>query len=165
MATPFATSAQVEASGSTQITDLIAGASAYIRRVAGWHIFPVVSEVVFVDGFGGSTLLLPTGHLVEEPTVKIDGQEVTDFDWTESGVLERFSGWPRRRRGIEVEMEHGYEEVPELQSLVVSLVKTAIARPSGVTSHANGGMSQVFGTPGGVMLMEPELEIVRRFKL
>ena len=137
------------------LAELLA-ASAAVRRWAGWHITPVVTDTVTVNGHGGHGLNLPTMRLVELVEVverrRGKGQVWTPVDLdplttgveaAAAGYLYRDQCWPARLAGVRVTMRHGYEpdEVPELASLVAVMVARGLVNPTGVSSATVGGLS------------------------
>lgn len=88
-----------------------------IRHEANWHIAPVRTETVTLDGPETQYLVLPTRRLVEVTEVRdvsgdtpvvLDGYRVN----TRTGILYRRTGWPCGTFVLEVDMEHGYAAVP-----------------------------------------------------
>lgn len=153
---------------------LMEGASAAIRRYAGWHIAPVVRETVTVtDHYGGGRLdvLVPSGRVREVTAVRVDGRAVRDFAWDSSGAI--WAGWlsagPHR---IEVDLEHGYHvsEVPDLAAVVVQVSAVALSSPKGATRERAGQVSidwaqTAVGVAGGLSLLARDLAIVDAFRL
>jgi hypothetical protein len=86
-----------------------------IRREAGWHIAPSVTETLTLDSEGGPLLVLPTLYLTAVT-------EVRDMTGSEPQVL---TGWRLSRKGllsgcwfpagfsaVEVDVTHGYDACP-----------------------------------------------------
>lgn len=103
-------------------------ALASARALCGWHIAPLVSHTVTLDGDGSRLLLLPTLRLVSVESVKNDGAIVTGFEQSTSGML-RLSGgcWSRKLGGIEVTFMHGFDELP---ADIAGVVLSAASRPA-----------------------------------
>lgn len=108
-----------------------------IRGYCGWHIAPVVTETVTVDGSGTWEQLLPTLRLVALNSITNDGAAVLDPEWSTSGIVR--GAWTRRYRGVVANMTHGYSEWPaELLSLAGDAVAAAgRGGVSSVTSRAH----------------------------
>ncbi|QDH48912.1 head-tail adaptor [Arthrobacter phage Gisselle] len=180
--TDFATPAQLEdftkgaiLSTDPRAADAIKAVTQSIRREAGWHIGPAVEgHSVTLDGPGGPTLVLPTQKLKElvsltELGVSLD---VDALDWSEIGLVQRTDrcSWTNRYRKIVVVMDHGYDELAQLQFLTCSLVARGLASPMGATREQAGAMSINWGTvqqgvSGGMIPTEYEREVMNSYKL
>jgi hypothetical protein len=98
---------------------LVKAAGESVRRDAGWHIAPEVTETLVLDSEGGRQLFLPTlrdalSAVVEVRDVSGSTPKVLD-GWRLAGsaaVLHRAGGWPQGLGVIEVELTHGYEACP-----------------------------------------------------
>lgn len=93
-----------------------------IRGYCRWHIAPLaVDDVMVVDNsFGRRVLALPTRRVTAVGSVvDRDGADIEDFEWSQSGVLERAVGWPTGLRAVTVTLTHGFEEVPPAIRAVV----------------------------------------------
>lgn len=178
---PIATKEAVEAwtqgniaGDDPRLALLMAGASAAIRRHAGWHIAPVVRDTITVtDHYGGGRLdvLIPSGRLRDVTAVRVDGRAVTGFAWDEAGAVWAgcLSAGPHR---VEVDLEHGYHlsEVPDLASVVVQVSALAVSSPTGATRERAGQVSVDWaqtsvGVAGGLALLDRDLAIVDRYRL
>lgn len=152
---PLASPAQVEATtkgklkaDDLRVTDALAAVSRSIRRRAGWHIFPVVTaHTLVLDGPGGAVLSLPTLKLITLTSITDDG---TVLDPTadlrvsrETGLLKKRSGahWSSHYGSINVVMDHGEDEVPDLANLCIKLVARGLASPMGATREQAGALS------------------------
>lgn len=114
--------------------DSWAAAVEAIRGYCGWHIAPVVTEDVVLNGDGGDVLFLPTMRLVSLTAVTSDGTAATDLEWSESGMV-RGHRWSSKFRGIAATMTHGHDEwPPELAALANDIVKAASREGSSMTS-------------------------------
>jgi hypothetical protein len=88
-----------------------------IRDYCGWHIAPTTTETVTVDGSGLATLFLPSLHVLAVSAVLDAGVAlVQDLDYwlRPGGVLVRSNlvGWTGRLGGVQMEITHGFAEVP-----------------------------------------------------
>lgn len=111
-----------------------------IRREAGWHIAPEVTETLIVDSIGGRILILPTLHLVSVSQVRDgDGSVLTGWRMSKRGMLSRSSGWPAGFGAVEVDVVHGHKTCPaELLPVVASRAQRR------VRSESIGGRSVTF---------------------
>lgn len=115
--------------------DAWADAVAKVRGYCGWHIAPVVTEDIVLDGPGGPVVALPTLRLVDLVSITDDGSAVTDPEWSRSGIVRRYH-WTHKYRGITATIEHGYDAWPDdLTQATLELVNApTTARVSSVTS-------------------------------
>lgn len=88
------------------------------RRYCGWHVSPVRSETVVIDGPGGCVLDLPTRKLSALTSVSESGAALTvsALDWSADGPhgarVQKQSGarWSNRYRSISAVITHGFTE-------------------------------------------------------
>lgn len=126
-----------------------------IRAHCGWHVAPIITETLELDGSGGTTLLLPSQRVRSLVKVTNNGNDVTDEVRysRRAGILTLASGWSTEVGSISVELEHGYEvdEVPDVAALIVSLTKRA-SDGGLVAQQSIGGASVRYttGRDGGV---------------
>lgn len=86
-----------------------------IRGYCGWHIAPVVTETIKVDGSGGGLLFLPTRRLLSVTSVTNKGEAVADSDltWSSRGTLRGKRAWSMDGYdAVELTIQHGYEDFP-----------------------------------------------------
>ncbi len=109
-----------------------------LRDYCGWHIAPVVTEEVILDGPGCGILTLPTQRLVGIENVTNDGRpvEVASSDWSRTGIVR--GSWTGSFRGVMAVITHGYEDWPaDLLGVLVELAtESGQARVSQVTNRA-----------------------------
>ena len=105
-----------------------------IRDICGWHIAPVLTHTLTLDGPGTATLLLPSTHVTAVTTVTEDGTALAadQWEWSEVGMLRRRSGvWTERWRGIKVTLTHGYDQAPPgILGIILDVVADAGAPPA-----------------------------------
>ena len=144
-----------------------------VRSYCGWHVAPVETETVVLDGPGGKTLYLPTHHVQAIISVHNDGLDVTgSVDVSPLGILELKDGrWTRRLGGVVVEFSHGYalEDVADVAGVISRLAKRAAAAAGNITSQAAGTMRVNYGTvnglPAGVDLFSTDKDLLARYKM
>ena len=154
-------------------TDWRAAAVLAVRRYCGWHVAPVFEETVTLDGSGQSALILPTKRLVRLVTVVEDGTEldVSTLEASQTGIVRKPKGpWTRKLGGIEVTMEHGYEEYDDLVAVVDTVAARARATGAGVVQQGAGPFSVRRGTgaDGGVLsvpLLQSEKDLLQPYRL
>lgn len=152
---------------------LLAAAEAAVRAYCGWHIAPVRTEDVVVNGSGGQVLGLPTMLLETVNTITEDGATVavSDVSWSRVGYLHRTQPWTSSLRGVTANITHGYDDVPaEVRAVVLSVAARAVVSPDGVVRQQVGGVSVTFSqngfnVAGGVALLDHERAALDRYRL
>lgn len=160
-----------------RVAQALAAVSRSIRRRAGWHIFPLVTaHTLVLDGPGGAVLSLPTLKLVTLTSVTDDG---TVLDPTadlrvsrETGLLKKRDGssWSSHYGSVNVVMDHGEEEVPDLANLALKLVARGLASPMGATREQAGALSVNWsmttqGVAGGIVPTADERSLMDSYVL
>jgi len=134
----------------------VAYASGRVRDYCHWHVYPAVDDTITVDAEGGSLLLLPSlkvNSVTSVVEVGADGTETTlvfrdDYSWSPKGILARVGRWPCRFQSVRVEMNHGYDELPDaLAEVVVSVAKRMPAQQATVTQRMVGSEQVMYGSP------------------
>lgn len=109
-------------------------AKARARRYCGWHVSPVQSQTITLDGDGGMYLFLPTLKVVTLTSVTVDGEALSLVDDVKQlaetpGVLVRegYGRWPCGFSNISVVLTHGYTqyEAQDWREAVLRLVDQA----------------------------------------
>ncbi len=150
-------------------------ASASIRNSR--RLFTAVSgDVVQVDTYGGTSLLLPRNRLpvtsvalVEELSgadyVTVDSSE---YDWSSDGYVTRsWSSWSCRPKGARVTYSHGYDSTPrDVAGVCLAVAKRLYDQPDGgggVQSEQLGDHHVTYFANTGVILPNEE-EILRAYE-
>lgn len=143
-----------------------------VRGYCGWHVFPRRSETLTVQGSGAKVLYLPTMAVADVIAVSEEGEELPPnaYEWAECGTLRKRVGcWTSAYRGVEVELVHGLDAVPAVDSIVLSMVKRAASNPTGLSSMTVGGRSEGYFSYGGVagafMPMAQEYAVLDAYRL
>lgn len=144
-----------------------------IRTECGWHVAPIITEELVLDGPGGTALLVPSKRVRSIISAVSDGRDVTaDVKFSRrAGVLTLASGWSCDVGSIELTIEHGYaiEEVDDVAALVVTLTKRAATSGSIVQqSIGSASVKLAVGRDGsvpGVPLLESEKTILDAHRL
>jgi len=98
------------------------------RRYVGWHVSPVKSETIELDGPGGRVLSLPTLNLtaVTEVTELGEAVDLDSVDWSrrKGTITKRYGRWSGRDGSIEATVTHGFTEAEaaDWRSAIVKLV-------------------------------------------
>jgi hypothetical protein len=122
-----------------------AAANAAVRAYCGWHVAPVVTETVTLDGSGTNLMFLPTLHLVDLVSIVNDGETVEDPEWSAVGVVR--GTWTTKFRGVVATMEHGHTVCPPEILAVLTEIATSDL-PGSATSLASGPYKVGFGSTG-----------------
>jgi hypothetical protein len=152
--------------------DDLAAAEAVVRKYCGWHIAPVIIEDLVLDGSGTSSLFIKSLRLVNVTSAVVDGTvlDTSTLEWSEAGFLRIPGAWPDKLRSVRLTIEHGFDEVPDVASVVRSIAARAGASPAGVLREQAGAvsltMSQVApGVAGGVVLMDHERRMLDKYRV
>lgn len=135
-------------------------AEARVRRFCGWHVAPIATSELVLDGRGGRRLLLPTGRIVSVANVRSDGDDVSGrvrFS-NEVGALELDGGsWSRRYGGVTLSLTHGWapEDVPEVQAIILATAKRSLDGAGLYVQQAIGSASVTYASEGGVPIGAP----------
>jgi hypothetical protein len=124
-------------------SEVWAAACAAVRAYCGWHVAPVVTEDVVLDGNGSSLLTLPTLRLTDL-TITNDGTLVTDPEWSQAGMVRTSGCWTSKFRGISATMTHGFETCPD-EVLQVAKDMAAAASRVGASGMVAGPYQVQYG--------------------
>ena len=96
-----------------------------------------------LDGTGAATLWLPTLALVPGSLSIVDDGRTylaADLEVSARGIVRKVGGgrWSRRLGGIAVTMTHGFEDAPDFDEAVLSLVDRQSRVPAGGRPSAVG---------------------------
>ena len=152
---------------------LLAGASAAVRRFCGWHITPVLTQTMTLDGPGGADLELATLNLEGIVSVVELGQalDVTALEWSRLGNIRHPRGcWSSRYRSIVVSIRHGFDDAADVQQIVLQVSASALSSPMGVTREQAGQVAVQWattapGVSGGVSLLQRDLDVLALYRL
>lgn len=146
-------------------------ATASVRSFCGWHVTPVISESLVLDGSGDDVLQLPSRHVTSVESVTDDGVLV-DVDWSADGLLRRKDGrcWTRRYGAVSVDLTHGHTDAADIAGVIVGIASRAATNPSGnVVNQRAGTQSFTLATVGGasasIPLLATEKELLEPYRL
>lgn len=175
MAELSATSPIVGANTATDDAFWLNAAHQAVRRECGWHVAPVITETLVLDGRGGKTLLLPSQRVLEILEVLNDGKDVTEkVKYSRrSGVATLDSGWSCDVGAIRVQLKHGYtlEDAADVAGVIAAVKKRASTAAFGAVveqSIAGARVRYNTGQDGGVLsvpLLESEKATLAHYKL
>lgn len=159
--------------------DILSGATLALQRLAGWHIAPIQTDTLLLDGASVGDIL----HLPSLAVRSIDAISSTwwgtttvfdlaEVEWSANGNVRRRYGacWPEGFRNISVTFTHGYDEVPDLKQIVLQVSAQALSSPTGATREQAGQVSMQWattapGVAGGLSLLERDLETLAAYRL
>lgn len=142
-------------SGDVRISSGIAAASLALRNYCGWHLTgPLTCKISWTATNLGIirhgrdiTIQLPTRFLSAVDSVKVAGEEFTDFTFQTNGLLTLYDVHIRNRRDIvEVEYTAGISDASAVKDLIAQMVTLPLAKSYGVTSEAAGGVSITYNS-------------------
>lgn len=151
----------------------LSAAQAAVRRECGWHVAPVITRTVRLNGFGGTRLMLPTLHVTDISSFRIAGAEhVQDIAYGSNGLVRLLHGLllPDMPGSIDVTMTDGYpaEEVPDVIAVMLAAAKRG-GMASGIvkTQSVNGStVTYLSGSePLGIPLFESEKRTLAKYRL
>lgn len=154
------------------LTDRLEAAERMVRDYCEWHIAPVITQTLILDGSGATSLFIPSLRVLDVTECKIRGVDidVTDLEWSADGFLRRAQGWPNRLRSVELTIEHGFASVPGIAEIVKEIASRAGSAVGGRTRESAGGVNITNalvapGVSGGVVLMGHEKAALDRYRL
>lgn len=142
--------------------DVDPGVQALIRGYCGWHVAPVITETITVDGPGNDVLCLPTLRLLDLTDVLNDTTPVTP-EWSQAGFARR-CWWTGKLRGVTATLTHGYEYCP-LEVVAVGRRLTQTAATASGASIRVGAVSISGGQVDGSGLDPYCSAILDRYRL
>jgi hypothetical protein len=114
---------------------LLSAALVAARRWCGWHVTPVQTDTLVLDGPGGRVLRLPTLALESITSIDDDGTVCVPADLyiSSNGVVsKRTRGrWSRHFGSITATFIHGIDSAPDFDAAVLSLVDRESVAPTG----------------------------------
>lgn len=155
-------------------TAILRQATTAVRNYCEWHIAPVVTETMKLDGNGGKDLYLPTQQIVQLISVTNAGVPVDldDIDDSEAGYLTLVTGcWSTRPGKSVVQLQHGFETAPDdVVAVILAIAARAVDSPAGRTREHGGLVDIGFGltgagVSGGLALLEHEKTLLDRFRV
>lgn len=153
--------------GDMRTDAALASASTAVRNACGWHIGPNLSCRATLDvDRPTKSLWLPARNVTDVTSVKVDGAEVTGYQWSRLGQIVMPSVVPCGLRKVVVEYRAGLC-THDMAALVAGLASRSLAlsmRP-GVTSESAGGVSVSVAAGVAAASPAPYLTDVERAQL
>lgn len=146
-------------------------AEAAVRGYCGWHVAPVITESLTLDGNGTNRIFLPSLMVREVFDVTIDGKlmDLNELEWSADGMLKLKSGrFPDKYRIVTVTFEHGHEPA-EVAHIVQQIADRVILAPNAAAVFgrvSTGDRSMDYrATAGSIGLLAFERDMLEPFKI
>lgn len=137
---------------AAQLDVLIAIVGGLIREYCGWHIAGVETTEHRLDHDGGNHIELPTMKLREKPEITINGERITDFQWSEFGMIQLTKCYAKGYGTITARMTHGYDSAPEIiRAVALSTLAASLSNPQGATQVSVGSTSMTTDAGSGAL--------------
>lgn len=150
----------------------LAAAEAVVRAYCGWHIAPVITEDMVLDGTGGRSLFIRSLRVVDITAAEVDGVVVdpATLEWSAAGFIRAPGIWVDKLRAVRMTVTHGFDAVPDVAQIIRDIAARASASPGGVVREQIGARSVSLsmtapGVSGGVVLMEHERRMLDRYRV
>ena len=131
--------------------DWDAAALRSIRDFCGWHVAPVISETITLDGSGARALLVPSNRVLSLEDVTEDGAAVDPdtIQVSPHGVLRKRDGlWTDALGGVTVTLKHGHEQFDAIAAVVELVSARSAATGGGAVQESAGPFSIRRSTDG-----------------
>lgn len=150
-----------------QLGALLERASDKVRRYCGWHIAPVLSRDLVLDGSGGFTLLLPTLRLVDVTAFSVMGVPLIPalLEWSEDGFVRLPTGFPDRLRSVRATIEDGYEDAGDVVQVLLDVIERAANTPAGITQESTGANALSYIGGGALVLLPSETAVLDLYRV
>lgn len=158
-----------------------------VRAYCRWHVAPMHTETLVLDGPGAASLILPTKMVQDIGAVKEEGEPVA-VRYSQSGVVHKSNDgyshrvsarqlygvnsatdwWGSGLGSIEVTLSHGYDpdEVDDLLGIVAAVEARVRMDPSGsITSQRMGTQSVSTTTGGASALFRSERDALQKYRI
>ena len=131
---------------------------ATIRAICGWHIAPVITETVTLDGSGSAVQLFPTLALRRIISLSNAGTPVdlvaNPLQISRRGMV-RGLRWTDQYSGVVAEIEHGFDAAPaDLRTAATRIATLDKLFASGGGSVRIGQVQVSPGTSAGMMTVD-----------
>ena len=114
-----------------------------VREICGWHVFPVREETLTLPTTGDCITILPSKRVLDVSAVVFDGKPVTEFEFSEDGVLYVPEGLKQGLAKLKVTLRHGFETPKSLVGVIAQMVSRANTHTGSYTvGHISVGASQ-----------------------
>ena len=156
-------------SSEERIEAVLASVSQAIRDWCGWHVSPNL-ECTWKGQGEGNLMLLPCFGVPDVESLSVEGNEVTDFEWLNSGLIRIPCRFPDKWRSCDVVYRAGFDATGALSAAVVQLASNALAATPGVREEHAGQVGATYnqtevGVSGGVRLLASDYSLLAPYRL
>ena len=152
-----------------EVAAVLDAVSAAIRDYCGWHVAPSL-ECTFTGEGDGRLLMLPAMGMVAVDSLEVDGETVTDFQWSTNGMVRlKSSTFPDIWRSVVCTYTAGFD-AGVIGHVVAQIASNALVAAPGVSSERVGDVSIAYnqtgaGITGGVSLLPRDYALLAPYKL
>ena len=156
-------------SSEERIEAVLASVSQAIRDWCGWHVSPNL-ECTWKGQGEGNLMLLPCFGVTDVESLSVEGSEVIDFEWLNSGLIRIPCRFPDKWRSCDVVYRAGFDATGALAAAVVQLASNALAATPGVREEHAGQVGATYnqtevGVSGGVRLLASDYSLLAPYRL
>ena len=156
-------------STDSEIQAVLNSVSSAVRDWCGWHVSPSL-ECTYTGNGEGRLLVLPAMGVTNVNSLTVNGNSVTDYEWTAAGMLRLKSGvFPDEWRSVVCVYTAGFTSA-SLGQAVAQIASNALAAAPGVANERAGNVSITYnqtgsGITGGVSLLPRDYDLLAPYKL
>jgi len=153
----------------TQLEAVLSAVSAAIRDHCGWHVAPSL-ECAYTGHGDGELLMLPAMGVTSVDSLSVNGETVTDYEWTAAGMVRLVSStFPDSWRSVECAYTAGFA-ASSIGQVAAQIASNVLVAAPGVASERAGNVSVTYnqtgaGITGGVSLLDRDKELLAPYKL
>lgn len=156
-------------STTAAINAVLGSVSEAVRDFCGWHVAPSL-ECTYTGHGEGNLLMLPAMGVISVESLTINGDEVTEFEWTAAGMVRLKCGrFPDSWRSVVCTYTAGFGAAAASQAVMQIALNALVAAPGvreehagqvGITYNSTGT-----GISGGVTLLERDRALLAPYRL
>lgn len=146
----------------------VAAAENAVRNYCGWHVAPIQTRTVALNGQGRCELLLPTMKLRAVDLVMSGGIDVTArVEASAEGILELHGGFARGVNSVVATFTDGYapEEAPDILAIIAAAASRFSSMFGNAVQSQSAGGSSVTYFAGADALLRTEQARLDQYKL
>ncbi|NVM97824.1 mobile element protein [Arthrobacter sp. SDTb3-6] len=154
---------------SPKLALALSRASNRFRDAVGYPVHQVSDELIWLDGDGTTTLLLPAAP-VQAFEVSVNGEVLPDSAYEISrriGVVRKVGGiWPDGLGNIQVTYSHGWAQIPGgIQDAVLEQAQIQATILAGVQQQSAGPYGVTYGVQATVGVTQKWTDAVAKYSL
>ncbi len=156
-------------STDAEIQAALNSVSSAIRDYCGWHVAPTLTCTFTGDG-EGRLLMLPAMGITGVTSLTVNGEAVTDYEWTGAGMVRLKSAvFPDSWRSVECVYSAGFSS-DSIGQVVAQIASNALVAAPGVANERAGNVSITYnstgnGITGGVSLLPRDYDLLAPYRL